>query len=46
MNRLFTAPSILGDEADQATLFVGIGMTSLPSLNLTPAITFGNWPAP
>ena len=32
----------LGDGADQATLFVGIGRISAPSLNLTPAITFGN----
>jgi hypothetical protein len=34
---------ILGDEADQAALCAGIGMTSMPSWNLTPAITFGNW---
>jgi hypothetical protein len=34
---------ILGDEADQAALCAGIGMTSMPSRNLTPAITFGNW---
>jgi hypothetical protein len=37
---------ILGDEADQAALCAGIGMTSMPSWNLTPAITFGNWFSP
>ena len=27
---------------DQAAWFAGMRMTSMPSLNLTPAITFGN----
>src|SRR5215213_1835831 len=36
----------LGDEADQATLCDGVGRTSAPSWNLTPAMTFGNWFSP
>jgi hypothetical protein len=28
--------------SDQATWFAGTSMTSMPSLNLTPAMTFGN----
>ncbi|MPR09018.1 hypothetical protein FS320_18900, partial [Microvirga tunisiensis] len=37
---------ILGDGADQATLCVGVVAISVPSWNLTPAITFGNWFSP
>ncbi|WP_046866099.1 hypothetical protein [Microvirga massiliensis] len=33
----------VGDGADQAALCDGVGTTSMPSWNLTPAITFGNW---
>ena len=32
----------LGLRGDQAAWFAGMWMTSMPSLNLTPAITFGN----
>jgi hypothetical protein len=32
----------VGDGVDQATLCVGVVVISAPSLNLTPAITFGN----
>ena len=38
--------SILGDGADKATLWAGVGKTLAPPWNLTPAITFGNWFSP